>query len=188
MKQRVSVLQLLMLLTACNLDSGGTPDAAINVCVENSECLVVPQTCCGSCGAATRGDAVAVSRDELDQQRTDACAETMGCPACFAEPDPTLIATCRSNRCELVDLLERDEITACIQSTDCRLRFSGCCACASSDTPVIATRADAEQSFTALSCDSDQACPECAPVFDPSFVAECTGGRCQVAVLLRTLP
>jgi len=174
---------------ACGLDSrGGGTDAAVNTCAENSDCLVVPHSCCGSCGAATRGDAVAVSRDNLNQQRTDACAGTMGCPACFGGTDPLLIATCRANRCELVDLLQQDEITLCAQASDCQLRFAGCCACAPSDTPVIAVRADpdAEMSLQSLTCDTAQACSECAPVFDPSMmVAECIDSRCQTAVLLR---
>jgi len=191
MKRRAQAFVLLVSISACNLDSGGDgggSDAAINACTENSDCVVVPQSCCGSCGAATRGDAVAVSRLDLDRQRADACEGTGGCPACFAETDPLLVATCRSNRCELVDLLADEDVTSCSEPADCTLRFSGCCACAPSDTPVISIRADGEMSYQRLTCDSDAACPECEPTFGSSIVAECIANRCEPAFLLRASP
>lgn len=89
----------------------------------SSECLVVPASCCGTCGAATRGDAIAIHVNQLAGK-----ASCDGCPGCDMEQDPTLVATCDNGACTLVDLLEH-ESTACTDASECRVRSHDCGGC-----------------------------------------------------------
>lgn len=190
MQRNVMLVLGALVLSACALDSGG--DANVDAgggtfaCADNSDCVVATVSCCGACGAAVPGDAIAVSRDQLNQHRADACEEGAGCPACFQEDDPMLIATCRANRCELVNLLERDDVTSCVEGIDCRVRPAQCCECVSGDVPLIAIRTGADPVFESLVCDASQACDACVPVFDK--FPECVSGRCAVSSFTRGAP
>ena len=46
--------------------SGGGPD--FFACQVSSECLLRPASCCGSCGAATRSDVIALNQNPLVTQ------------------------------------------------------------------------------------------------------------------------
>lgn len=161
--------------------AGGT--AGLAACGRTSECVVVPESCCGTCGMATAGDAIAVAAAKANEHRTAACAGQGGggCPLCAGQEDPTLLATCRSGECALV-VLTTDPITECSASTDCRLRTSDCCECGG-DTSVaglIAVRADSESTYAEMACDDGQGCPECAPQYPAEASAQCLVGRCTV--------
>lgn len=157
-------------------DTDGGADG-FDECAVPSECLVVPASCCGSCGAATRGDAVAVSRSRADAYRASVCGDDFGCPACFMEPDPTLVATCQAGRCVVVDL-QLHAATECAGPTDCRVRASECCECGASITPSTVVAVSNGAAYEALVCDPGTGCPECAPVYPDDYGAFCDEGRC----------
>lgn len=182
-------------MVGCGLDSNSGPgrDAAPPLdgsapgdqpCVDNGDCVLMPISCCGACGAATRGDAIAVNVDNVTAQRNLACQGDMGCPACAGENQPDLAATCENRQCRLVDLVERTEITGCTQDFECMLRKPGCCAC-SEALNTFAIRVDAEPLYQALVCAPDEGCPECEPNFPSNMIATCTAGTCTASVLLR---
>ncbi len=82
---------------------------AVFRCEAPSDCGVTHASCCGTCGVARRGDAVAVNTAHYLARglRRDGCggaADAVACPACASPIDPQLVATCRAHRCELVDL------------------------------------------------------------------------------------
>lgn len=165
----------------------GSPDAArpdageLRACTEDDECTVVPESCCGSCGAATRGDAIGVHRDRASAYSGMACSGSVGCPACYMQQDPTLIATCREGQCTVVDL-QQHEVTECTGASECRLRTRDCCECGgdSSRGGLIAVRTDAEATYTSLVCAEGAPCPECAPSYPQEAEAICSSGRCEV--------
>jgi hypothetical protein len=175
--KRFSLPFVLVALAAGCSDSHGTdggtdgaPDGGgdYSACTLSSECVVVPASCCGSCGAATRGDAIAVNMDELSAYRTSVCGEMMGCPACYMAQDPTLVATCDAGRCEVVDLRAED-LTSCMVDTDCQVRTHDCCECGGdvSLEGLIALPLASYGDLMDLVCDegSSEPCPECAPVY-----------------------
>jgi hypothetical protein len=163
------------------------PDAGVpgdlQACDVSPECIVVPESCCGSCGAATRGDAIAVNVDRADVYRTVVCEGTGACPACFLQQDPTLVATCLAGQCAVVDL-EDHPVTECEHDDDCRVRTRDCCECGGDTSPagLIALRVgEAEQQYADLVCDPDDPCPECAPLLPEDATAFCSSaGRCVV--------
>lgn len=150
-------------------------------CAGPSECRVLPQSCCGSCGAAVRGDALAIHEDDVDAHRSMVC-DALVCPPCFTPEDPTLVGACVASACTLVDLQQRDDITACTTDDECRVRTSDCCECGGTTDPdaAIAVRVDAEQPLSALICDADVGCPECLPAPPPGLIAACISGRCEL--------
>lgn len=194
-----SLVCALICSSACGLSSGGgnqgrpdtgpqdagedasQRDAAGDSCLTSLDCVVAPRSCCGTCGGATRGDAVAVSLGRLSQQREEACAESVGCDACVQPNDPELVATCDQGECVLVDLDTRPEISSCDVPEDCKLRFAGCCECANADTtPILAIHVGADDAYRALTCAPSQGCPECEPTFPGSVLAGCDGTqRCR---------
>ncbi|MBX3276203.1 MAG: hypothetical protein KF729_38475 [Sandaracinaceae bacterium] len=167
-----------LLLTGCPSAHGGDAGAAgYDACRVPSECVVVPASCCGACGAARRGDAVAVSVARADAYRAVACGGDPTCPACFSPPDPTLVATCEADRCVVVDL-SRHPASECAASSDCRVRASACCECGATISESTVVAVSNEAAYAALVCDPGTACPECAPVYPAEYGAVCDAGRC----------
>jgi hypothetical protein len=175
----------LLSALACGDDGASGEDGGVGpdlfACERSSECMVVPESCCGRCGAPVRGDAIAIRRDLAADHSQRACGDDTGCPACAPLfIDPTLVATCSELRCELVDLTEH-AATACEQDDDCKLRTPDCCEC-NGDTGVgrvIGIAVSAERAYAELVCDPSQACPECAPLYPPEVSVECSAqGRC----------
>ena len=158
--------------------AGGGGD--LRSCAKTSECVVIPESCCGSCGAATRDDIIAINSARSADYGKQVCGEQVGCPACYMEQDANLVATCRAGRCEVVDLLE-ESFTECSAASDCRLRTHDCCECGGGVDAgqIIAIRTDGESGLVEIICDPQQACPECAPTPPVGFVAECSSGRCR---------
>ena len=155
-------------------DGGGTVD---DTCTVPSDCVVVPASCCGSCGQPTRSDAIAIAADQQSAYRASVCGDDLGCPACFMEPDPTLLATCEAGRCVVVDLATH-AATECTSSTDCRVRAAECCECGATITESTVVAVSDGAAFEALVCDPGTGCPECAPVYPDTFGATCDAGRC----------
>ena len=150
-------------------------------CSEPSDCVVVPVSCCGSCGVPARGDAQAVRADRAADVSKRACAGGGGCPACAGVPDPTLIATCDAGRCTLVDLLKHPT-TACRDDGDCRLRTNQCCGCPG-PAPIGFEHliAVSSEDYRSLVCDQAVACLGCEPQFPEDALAVCNFGHCQVS-------
>ncbi len=84
-------------------DGGTTGDSGsmqvFTKCNADSDCIIVPRSCCGSCGAATKSDQTAVSKSEASNYRGSVCQST-ACPACAMMQDPNLKARCTSGMCE----------------------------------------------------------------------------------------
>lgn len=166
---------------AAHPDDGGS-QLDLRACDVNSDCIVVPDSCCGTCGAPTRSDASAINVASTTEHSRRVCADNQGCPACAPLfIDPTLLATCRAGRCELVDL-RKHEASACEQDADCKLRTPDCCECGG-DTGmgrVLGIANSAERDYSELVCDPDQACPECAPSYPKEVTVACNAsGRCE---------
>jgi hypothetical protein len=174
------------LLAACGDDDpgdavdGGEPD--FSSCERSSECIVVPESCCGTCGAPVRGDAIAINADAASEYAGRACEDDVGCPACAPLfIDPTLIATCRAGRCELVDL-QRHAASACTREDDCKVRTPDCCECGGDTDPgrLIGIATSAEGEYADLVCDPERACPECGAIYPTEVTVECgAGGHCE---------
>jgi hypothetical protein len=155
-------------------------DTAV-ACTRTTDCVVVPASCCGVCGAATREDVVAIHRSLISTYRESVC-EGLACPACYMEQDPSLVPTCGSERCEYVDLRAQATITACSEAADCRVRTVDCCECGGDTTKggVIALRTDSESAYSAVACVGVDACPECAPAYPEEVTATCNpAGFCE---------
>ena len=177
-------------------DNGGTmggvgvggAGGSFSACTLTSECLVRPQSCCGACGAAVRGDAIAMRLDAQYAYMQAYCADA-GCPACWRPQDPTLLATCASSTCTLVDLSTLP-LTSCTANSDCRLRTKSCCECGGAiDTDsLIAIRVGAEADYMGLACDVQHACDNCLPPLPWGARAECVEGRCAVVAYPATTP
>jgi hypothetical protein len=163
---------------------GSAPPDSLTACEASSDCVVIPRSCCGQCGAATRDDGFAVNRFQAAAYGDMACAGGGGCPACAAPQDPTLAATCRAGRCEMVDITMQP-LTECTEDSQCTLRSRDCCECGGDVSPsgLIAIRADAEAAYMTLVCDDGPStgCPECEPIYPVGPIAACSGsGHCQV--------
>ncbi len=161
--------------------SGGTSGAAgaaWDSCGLTSQCVVRPESCCGDCGAATRDDIIALNQDYVQAYASNNCAN-VDCPGCYAPTDPTLLATCSSGSCTVVDLMEHPS-TECLSADDCRIRTNDCCECNGGVTQehLIAINIAFESAFSSLVCDPVTACPDCMPVYPENVKADCVAGRC----------
>ncbi|MCC7542532.1 MAG: hypothetical protein IT379_40320 [Deltaproteobacteria bacterium] len=157
------------------VDSGPTGTR----CLQPSDCVILPASCCGRCGVATPDDIVAVHRNDVDDNRSMACADPVACPECAAPPDPYLIATCVAGACVPVNL-HVDPSTECASTDDCTLITNECCGCGEVglDRAVAINRTMG--SVGRLLCgEMPPPCPPCVPVFG-DLRAECTMGRCAV--------
>ena len=160
--------------------SGGTSGAAgasWDACDLTSECVIRSQSCCGTCGAATRDDVTALNQDFVSTYASNECLG-QGCPACYKATDPTLFAQCMQGLCTVVDLLQHP-VTQCSSASDCRIRTKDCCECGGgmNEESLLAINVGQEAAFSALVCDPNTACPECMPDY-PDVVADCQNGRC----------
>ena len=155
--------------------AGSTADDAPQ-CELPADCVIAPRTCCGECGAATERDSVAVPRVWRDEGRITCEGADMGCPDCFQETDPALIATCQAHHCRVV-ALARESITACATDAECVLRPAQCCECGAS--AFLSVRRDSVDQLDRLLCGEEPvACPECVGRPPAGLLASCTEGRC----------
>ncbi len=164
---------------AGRLDGGHDGGHDFTSCTKNADCAIVPESCCGACGAPARGDAVAVRADQRSAYRVQACATGASCPACAPlYLDPTLVATCSAGRCALVDL-QVHAASACEQDADCHVRTPDCCECGGDTSVGRLVGISDDAAYRALVCD-DQACPECAPIYPVEVTVGCgDDGHCR---------
>jgi hypothetical protein len=189
MSVRTILVAALVSSAACNeshaADGGTDGGGDFTSCSMSSSCIVIPASCCGACGAATREDSIAVNASRASAYQASVCPKSPACPACYMEQDPTLVATCASGRCAIVDVLEQP-FAACTDDAECRLRSRDCCECGGDVTSagLISIRTDGEGAYMDIVCDegSSTPCPECAPVYPPEAAAACdvAEGHCRV--------
>ncbi|HVU05004.1 MAG TPA: hypothetical protein VHE30_24815 [Polyangiaceae bacterium] len=149
-------------------------------CDVPSDCVIVPDSCCGTCGAATRTDMRVVTRQYF-LAGNDRCANST-CRECFQTTDPTLVATCRSGRCAIVDLLA-DRATACTTGEDCTFRSSQCCGYGSTDTVVSLNNDRGSARVDDLVCDTKQTSCDVSrqAVWPTGATPLCENGHCRLA-------
>lgn len=155
-------------------------DAPVGECTTPTDCVLLPESCCGSCGQPSRSDIESVPRSGVDAQRAMACAEPVACPACEGQPDPTLLPDCSMSTCTVLDLNPpagpAPGLSACESDADCIIRAAACCECGATITEetVVALNAGI-RGYEAFVCEGDIGCPECAPAYPDNLVARCLG-------------
>lgn len=151
------------------------------VCAEPSECVVVPNTCCGECGDPTLEGSTAVNRARASEHRDELCAEAGVCPECETGWNASLIATCNAARCAAVEI-SRLPLVACTTDDDCVMRTRDCCECggATSIDSLIALRPDGLIDYLGLVCDTGAICDDCVPAYPDDVHAACVSGVCEV--------
>jgi hypothetical protein len=186
MRTLVTLSLGMLLLVGCSdshgTDDGGGDDAGPALSCEGAnDCVLRPASCCGSCGAPTPDDMVALQTSEVDDYVERVCADVGGCPECFMAPDPYLVATCEMATCTAKNLHE-EPLTVCDTDADCVLAATPCCTCGEigSDS-AIAFNPD-RGSIGSLICDPRADCPPCVPTF-VGIEAGCDAGRCVVREL-----
>jgi len=191
---RLTRFVLLAMFAACSAAPSPTSESstaertsrtrripAIERCETPRDCIVISRTCCGRCGAAVPGDARAVNSVEhraAASRGEQICEPPAQCPDCYEQTEPTLIATCRRDRCVLVDL-SRDEVTACRTPEDCETTYAGCCECGSPGEIALA-RGRANDYRTMLCGTEPMPCPACAGD-PPRAIPTCTAGHCSIS-------
>ena len=152
---------------------GPGPDWA--ACRVPSDCVIVSNGCCDTCGMPTLADVDAVNKSFLAEHYDAVCGvPNPMCPECVTMLNPELIATCRDGFCLALDV-GADEITACTSSEDCVIRTPECCECGADMTlgVLIAIRSDSRSDLEELVCDPDVDCAMCAPVYPDNVEAVC---------------
>jgi hypothetical protein len=169
------------------LGLGGSAGTDIQACTSNTDCEVVPASCC-SCGNGP----VSVSNytsinSQYDAQYARRCeVADVACGPCpFIPADPNAakfyyVPTCQSGRCAVVDLRATD-ITACATAADCSLRGGTAC-CPGCDAQPVALNAKNEPELSQLVCGTEPvACSGCAsPALYSTYAVGCNEGRCSV--------
>ena len=161
-------------------DDGGARDTGVGgACTAATDCTLLSASCCGSCGAATAADMIAVPNDEVEANRARACRGGVGCPACFMEQDAFLLAVCTTGSCEALNL-RADDLTGCATDDDCQLAPRDCCGCGLLGRSEVVAFNPARGSYSQLVCDPRADCPPCVPTLD-GLRAQCVSGHCDVA-------
>ncbi len=160
------------------LDVRVVPDVPATGCVRHSDCVIRAESCCGSCGAATATDFIALHVDDVDDYVGTLCAG-VPCPECAQPDDPMLVASCEAGRCVGRDL-RLEVFTECSAPADCVLGPRRCCDCGLLGVSQTIAYNTARGNPYDLICDADApACPPCVPTFD-MLSADCAAGRCVV--------
>ncbi len=142
--------------------SSGDPET----CSSNTDCQILPQSCC-DCGSADIAAYKAVNSRGADAGAAVCEGVRCSCPLQVPGPDfPALyfVPTCRAGRCELVDL-RSTELAACTTAADCGLR-SGTACCQGCGDNAVAINRGAESGLEQLVCGAEpMACGRCAPIY-----------------------
>jgi hypothetical protein len=141
-----------------------------------SDCLVLPRTCCGQCGAATPADSIALSR-QWNQAHPYQCTGGSGCPDCFTEPDSSLVPICRAGTCEAL-FVSASPLSRCTANDQCVVRAAQCCECGARQW--LAVRRDRRDDLSSLMC-SGTSCPACVGNPPANRIPVCEHGHCVVS-------
>ena len=164
------------------MEEGSAPDWA--ACQVPSDCVIVSNGCCDTCGMPTLNEVDGVNKSFLDEHYDDVCENPIPCPRCATMLNPELIATCLEGFCLAVDAGAED-ISACTGSEECVIRTPECCECGADMTPevLIAVRSDSRRDLEELVCDPDVDCAMCAPVYPDNVEAVCDDdGHCAALI------
>ena len=162
--------------------SGGMGTDVRRDCSSHADCTLVSASCCGSCGAPTSADVVALRVDAVATHRMSVCGSgVVACPACATMANPDLFASCQNSVCTVVDLLA-SSLTSCTTNADCALRAAACCECgAPMDVwNLVALAGSGSSEFAAMVCDPGTACDECMPVYPVAPAPACSAGHCRL--------
>ncbi|MGE3673911.1 MAG: hypothetical protein AB7K71_29840 [Polyangiaceae bacterium] len=166
---------------AGNAGSGGTGLVPEDLaCGVPSDCVLVTNGCCDSCGPPSAADRLAVNKNRVDQVAKAVCPEPEPCPKCASFPNPALVATCEAGRCKLVDL-SLEPLAKCAVDSDCRLRSNTCCECGAPTDPGHLTAVNAQGGIEDIVCDPGSGCDLCQPEYPPDAVAVCFDGHCSAS-------
>ncbi|CAN5656365.1 hypothetical protein BH09MYX1_BH09MYX1_03180 [soil metagenome] len=78
--------------------SSSTPAQTARECTVDADCVVVPRSCCGACGSATREDHIVLHKDDVATYARMVCA-SQACPGCVAQIDAGVHAVCAYHAC-----------------------------------------------------------------------------------------
>ncbi len=159
--------------TDTSADTSADTPVDYGACASKGSCVVVPASCCGTCGAATPTDMVGVESSRVSAHRAKACGPIAGCPACYMRQDAFLQAFCTGGRCVAVNL-RGDSLTGCETDADCQLRYASCCEpCDAPRDGLLALRVGLVSSYRDRVCPADAACPRCAVRYPDGARATC---------------
>jgi hypothetical protein len=145
-------------------------------CVEDSDCSIVGQRCCGDCEPLRVERVIAINISHKSQYET--CTVPTSCAPCepVAENEQAqkyFKPKCQSAHCTIVDIRETP-LTACEKTSDCMLRDgAGCCAeCDGAGWVAVNKNADL--------CGGVQLpCDECLSPLPKEWDVVCLSGRCR---------
>ena len=164
---------------------GGAPN--YDACQAPTDCVVTGAGCCGICDGPgiTRRDLIAYNR-QYQNQVSGCNAVDIACGAC-AQPLPGqgslmyFVPNCVRGQCVVEDI-RTSAVTACEDTSECRLRNGTACCEGCGSSNVVSVRSDG--SFEELVCgDLPQPCPACIALPPDDAVAVCTEGRCGIEYL-----
>ena len=155
--------------------SAGSGTEPASNCITSSECAIRSISCCGSCGAPTRDDVIAMRRDALSDYTPADCG--MGCPACAMLGDSTLLASCDDGICTVLDL-QLHRSPECMSNTDCAVRTQACCPCGSGTGMGELVAISDSAAYEVLVCGGSVDCDDCVPEYPLQVTAACESGRC----------
>jgi hypothetical protein len=125
---------------------------------------------------------VAVRVGQEARHQEEVCgAEPPMCPACAAQADPNLFATCERGTCVANDLRQH-EASACVEDDQCIVRPVACCPCGASSEPweLVAMNSESSAFIDFVCKDAGAVCAECAWVPPEGVSAACVRGQCLV--------
>lgn len=100
---------MFSVIVGCDaLSDGGEPD--LSACARNSECVLAPTSCCGSCGERTPIDVEAINDAASQAHFHMRCEPNEGCPLVACVPSapmpsypPEVTAACQAGHCVVRD-------------------------------------------------------------------------------------
>lgn len=161
-----------------NGGNGGGADT-FTACDGPGQCVLVGNSCCGTCGEEDLAGKKAVNGAQADAYFQSVCPDPTPCPACAAQPNPNLFAYCDNGTCRAADV-RTHAVSACTSDADCTLRGgTECCQpCMPTDSELTAVNKTSD--LSSLVCAPDEACGLCLTQYPPDAAAICNAGHCEV--------
>ena len=158
---------------------GGPAPSEYNACSGPGQCVLVSNSCCGTCGTVTLADQAAINITQGAAFLETVCPEPTPCPACASMANPNLFAICEQGTCRGADVRTEPE-SACTTNADCQLRYgTGCCdSCDGAPWQLVAV--STSSNLSASQCAPGTGCDGCLPQYPKDAEAICSNGHCQV--------
>jgi hypothetical protein len=144
------------------VDAGPAPNWSS--CSTTSECAVVPNTCCGTCGPPALYEVTSVNAAKASAFHASLCNPQSNCPECVGIKNAHLLTECRKQSCEAFDV-RTSSYAACKTDDDCTLQHTSCCSCEPDDYVAV------NKTFSSYIEAHDPVCAQkgCRPCPAPSF-------------------